>query len=240
MEQSSLTPAALAPQFSITLKPDGSWDVRNSAAITENVEYRNEIYFCTCKTPWQDDECGQDCAHIYAVKQYELSLLEKDLQGAAGKAYADMLLWEIAQIEQQTARIDSAAQHQIKRITLWADREKQLLANRLSFKIEQLRSYMIANNLKTERLSNGTVKLRAQQPAISIDKIQFDFNRREFVRIIPEKYEPDLKAIRAHFLATGEILPGMDVDFRQDKLTYELLPDISAKSTSDHDHELAA
>ncbi len=220
MENCRLTPESIAPQFEIRKDGETRWGVMDKLVGKLTVEYENGFYHCDC------GGSDQDCEHIYSVKQFELIQFDEQISLKKHKAFADMMLWEISQLEMEVVRNNAAADHQIKRITLWREYSNHGLQNKIDQKALLLRNYLEASGKKTEKLVNGIIKLRAQLPTISVNKDEFDIECERFVRIIPAKREPDIKAIRAHLNETGEILPGVEVEFRLDKFSYEISNDL--------------
>ena len=218
-----LTREKLRPIFSIKSVNDESWEIQDQVGESYIVRKKSNGFFtCTCQAEKGDDLPWSQCDHIYSVQQFELEQMEKEMAAHNYKAFADSLLWEIAQLEREIALNNEAADFQIRRINLWREHQNNKLQLQIERKKELLFNLMQHSGKRTEHLSNGTIKLRKQQPEITVDESQFDFSDHRFVRIIPEKKKPDLRAIRKHLNETGELLPGVNVSFRPDKLTYEI------------------
>lgn len=93
--------------------------------------------------------------------------------------------------------------------------EDRLARRRSGFtsKMEWLKSYLLvemqsANILKVKR---DVISVSIQNNPPSAELIDIDQVPEQYVRIIPERIEPDKKSIIEHFKETGEIVPGIDI-----------------------------
>lgn len=218
MEKRRLIPEDLEPKLRVLIVNTQHWKVTDHLLGDVDVKQGNGFYHCSCnkeeKPPWEE------CEHILAVQQFNLQQLEEEMAQHGLKAFADSLLWQIAQLEMEQERNNRSADHQIKRIQLWQRAENQQLQKRIESKAILLRNYMEHTGKRTENLVNGSIRLRKQQPKITIQNC-FDLEQDSFVRIIPEQRKPDLRAIRKHLKETGEVLPGTEVEMQPDKLSWE-------------------
>ncbi len=218
MEERRLIPQDLEPKLEVRKLNMQHWLVNLHPDQDFEVSLKDGFYLCNCL---QDDQPPWDeCDHIQAVQQFELQQMEEEMAEMGFKAFADSLLWQIAQLESEITQNDHSADHQIKRIELWRKSENQALQKRIESKAILLRNYMQHTGKRTDNLVNGTVRLRKQQPKITVTDA-FDIEQDSFVRIIPEQRKPDLRAIRKHLTKTGEIVHGTEVEFQPDKLSWE-------------------
>lgn len=238
MEEMRLTREKLRPLLSVKPVSNDSWEVLGLDKRSYLVNRTSDGFFtCSCQEEESDAWPWSQCDHIYSVQQFELEQMEQEMISQNYKAFADSLLWEIAQLEHEIALNDESADFQIRRINLWREHQNDKLQKQIDRKKGLLFNLMQHSGKRTEQLSNGTIKLRKQQPEIIVDESQFDFSDHRFVRIIPEKRKPDLRAIRKHLNETGELLPGVDVNFRPDKLTYEIADHLKNHGGNHEQHE---
>jgi len=93
--------------------------------------------------------------------------------------------------------------------------EDRLARRRSGFvsKMEWLKSYLLvemqsANVLKVKK---DVISVSVQNNPPSAELIDLELVPEQYVRVIPEKREPDKKAIIEHFKETGEVISGVDI-----------------------------
>ena len=94
--------------------------------------------------------------------------------------------------------------------------EEDRLAKRRSgytSKMEWLKNYLltemqIANVLKVKK---DVISVSVQNNPPSAELVDLELLPEQYVRIIPERREPDKRAIIEHFKETGEVVPGIDI-----------------------------
>ena len=77
---------------------------------------------------------------------------------------------------------------------------------------QSLEAFLKRENRKSLQLPHGSLKSRKAPDRIIVDPAHFDWSREEFVKVIPEQRKPDTIQLRKHLKATGELLPGVDVE----------------------------
>lgn len=93
--------------------------------------------------------------------------------------------------------------------------EDRLAKRRAGFtsKMEWLKNYLLvemqsANTLKVKK---DVVSVSVQNNPPSAELIDIEQVPEQYIRIIPEKREPDKKTIIEHFKETGELVPGVNI-----------------------------
>ena len=93
--------------------------------------------------------------------------------------------------------------------------EDRLARRRLGFtgKMEWLKSYLLAEMQATNTLKvkKDVITVSVQNNPPSAELLDMELVPEQYVRVIPERREPDKKAIIEHFKETGEIISGVDI-----------------------------
>jgi hypothetical protein len=94
--------------------------------------------------------------------------------------------------------------------------EEERLAKRRSgcvSKIEWLKNYLLIEMLSVNvlKVKRDVVSVSVQNNPPSAELISIEQVPEQFIRVIPERKEPDKKAIIEHFKETGEIVPGINI-----------------------------
>lgn len=144
---------------------------------------------------------------------------EETLQAVTSRLQADSLLWQLGQLQAEIEEIDALAAGEIDHIRLWREREGGKLTRRVTALSAPLKAYLKREEMKTLRLPHGELKLRKLPDKIIVDEKAFDYNRDEFVRVVPEQRKADIQAIRKHLKATGELLPGVDLQLGEQRFS---------------------
>ena len=144
-----------------------------------------------------------------------------EIQEANTMADADYLLGKVADLDQQISDINGSAQTQLERIGLWQESRTASIKKQKDYYLPFLKAYMERLGKKTEKLVNGTLSLRKQQPLIEIIDEQLLLNSGEFVRIKTTS-SIDKAGIRTYIKETGEIPEGVDYLELEDKFGYKI------------------
>jgi len=151
---------------------------------------------------------------------YYDELLE-EVREAKSMADADYLLGKVAELDSQIDEINESYQTQLERIGLWQESRTTSIEKQKDFYLPFLKAYMERSGKKTEKLVNGTLTLRKQQPLIEIIDEQLLLNSGEFVRT-KTTTSIDKAGIRSHIKSTGEVPSGIDFQEQPDKFSYKL------------------
>ena len=154
------------------------------------------------------------------MENYYEEFLE-EIQEANTMADADYLLGKVADLDQQISDINGSAQTQLERIGLWQESRTASIEKQKDYYLPFLKAYMERLGKKTEKLVNGTLSLRKQQPLIEIIDEQLLLNSGEFVRT-KTTTSIDKAGIRSHIKSTGEVPSGIDFQEQPDKFSYKL------------------
>lgn len=165
----------------------------------------------------------QECEHILAVSRYlQQTTSEEHDRLTMSQADADTYLSKVAILDARLERNQSSAEAQTARIQLWLEAEVERINRQKEYYLHALDRYMREHGFSTEKLVNGVLKLRVQQPEILINDEQAVLADSRFNRIIPEKITIDKKGLRKHLVSTGEQVQGTEVVMREPKFSYSV------------------
>ena len=145
----------------------------------------------------------------------------EEVREANTMADADYLLAKVADLDQQISDINGSAQKQLERIGLWQESRTASIKKQKDYYLPFLKAYMERLGKKTEKLVNGTLSLRKQQPLIEIIDEQLLLNSGEFVRIKTTS-SIDKAGIRTYIKETGDVPSGVDFKEQPDKFSYKI------------------
>ena len=154
------------------------------------------------------------------MENYYEEFLE-EVREANTMADADYLLGKVADLDQQISDINGSAQKQLERIGLWQESRTASIKKQKDYYLPFLKAYMERLGKKTEKLVNGTLSLRKQQPLIEIIDEQLLLNSGEFVRIKTTS-SIDKAGIRTYIKETGDVPSGVDFKEQPDKFSYKI------------------
>ena len=93
--------------------------------------------------------------------------------------------------------------------------EDRLARRRSAFtnKMEWLKNYLLTEMLATNifKVKQDVISVSIQNNPPSAELIDLELVPEQYIRVIPEKQEPDRRAIIEHFKETGEIVSGIDM-----------------------------
>lgn len=220
MTQDVLMPETMELQVQNVLESDNGFIVVGDVDV-EAVEVQQTDSGLKCNCFFSKISGEQDCEHILAVSRY----LQQKTSGEVDRltmsqADADLYLSKVATLDALFERNQSSAEIQIARIQLWLEAEAQRINRQKEYYLHALDEYMREHGYSTEKLVNGVLKLRAQQPEILIHDEQAILTDSRFTRVIPEKITIDKKGLRKHLVSTGEEINGTEVVMREPKFSY--------------------
>ena len=135
---------------------------------------------------------------------------------------ADGVLWELGCIETELQQIQAMADEATQRIAQWRASEHDRLQRRIDFWSQVQAAFLQRQGCRTLRLPHGQLRLRRQPDRITVEDASA--LTPSFLRTVPAKQLPDLKKIRAHVGATGQVPPGVRVESQPDKLSFTTVP----------------
>jgi hypothetical protein len=142
---------------------------------------------------------------------------------------ADQALMAVAKLESQMAEASKLCDDEIALIENFRKNQIDRLEKKRSwilFNIEGwARQHCEATGEKTIRIPHGSLSLRKGRDKIEIqdmDRFLKIAAKYGFLRTTPEKQEPDLQAICAHYKRTGEIVLGTKVIPATTNFSYQL------------------
>lgn len=147
---------------------------------------------------------------------------EKELQMT--KSLIDLLLIEIAKLNEQIKSIQSEAEEEINIINQWAQRKVSKLVDKISFFEARLERFIREQGVKTIELPNGTLKIRKSPDKVEIADTQLFMSNAtpDLLRVIPETVKPDLNKIKTFIKLKGTIPPGVKYEEGKEQFTYKL------------------
>jgi hypothetical protein len=161
-----------------------------------------------------------DCEHIRAVRDYLASIPISEDRPMLSQADADYYLSKLGELDNTITGNIESANTQIDRIKLWLEMEDLKIQRKKDYYILALDNWMHLSGESTKRLVNGTLKVRAQQPDITIADEDIVLKNGRFTRLIPEKQTIDRAALRKHITSTGEEPEGVTVTVKPHKFSY--------------------
>lgn len=183
---------------------------------------RNESGF-ECDCFFSKIRGEQDCEHVIAVSQYLQQISSgEDRCFIMSQADADNYLSKVALLDEQQECNQVSMDTQVAKIELWMEAETEKIKRQKEYYLFALESYMLALDRPTQKLVNGVLKLRAQQPEIIIHDEQAVLADSRFTRVIPEKQTLDKRSLRKHLVSTGEEIDGTEVVMRPAKFSYSV------------------
>lgn len=140
------------------------------------------------------------------------------------EAYCDLILMQIAELNQKIEYISAVAQKEINIIQNWLYNKSEAIQKRISYLESYLEQFMKTNNLKTIDLPHGILKMRKSPDRVEITDIDVFLRnaKNDFIRIIPEEIKPDLNKIKAFIKKTGVIPEGVTFIEGEEQFTYKL------------------
>jgi hypothetical protein len=139
---------------------------------------------------------------------------------------ADQLLTAIGTLEQRADEINELADNEVKLIEDYRSVEVSKIQKKISWLSWNLHEFMKSSGEKTIRLPHGVLKLRLGRDKVIIKELQQFLDvpsNHNYLRIIPESYEPDIQAIYDHIKTTGHIPDAVDFKPAESKFSYKTI-----------------
>lgn len=133
-------------------------------------------------------------------------------------------LYAIRYLEREMEKLKSNAENMIVEINIWLDKKIASKQNQIDHMCRLMSNYLTQNNLKSLHLPSGNIGFRKQPDKVEIIDVDTFFEKATFdlIRVVPEKFEPDLSAIKAKIKENGELPAGVDIVTPDPKFYYKL------------------
>ena len=174
--------------------------------------------------PIEDEQDIKDTLRDIFDEMYdEINKPEIDLSDTPEVRFAKYL-WVIKMKEQEIAKVKATTEKLIHDIEAWTERKVQQHQGQIDFLSKQMENYLKQSNQKSLALPPGTIGLRKLQDKVQITDEDLFYQKADpvLLRCIPESYEPDMKKIKEHIKATGEVPVGIEVTAQDKKFYYKL------------------
>ena len=188
----------------------------------DTVEVKRSEAGLTCQCFIAKVSPDGECEHTRAVLEYLAHVPGEEDRPKLSQADADYYLSKLAEFDAIQAGKEASMLQQKERIDLWFESESAKIQRRKDYYILALDNWMHLSGYSTKQLVNGILKVRAQQPEISIFDENVVLKDGRFTRTIPEKQAVDKSVLRKHVLATGEEPEGVRVTTRPHKFSYTI------------------
>ncbi|MGA2624237.1 MAG: host-nuclease inhibitor Gam family protein [Bacteroidota bacterium] len=136
---------------------------------------------------------------------------------------ADQLLMAIQVLEGKIEDVDKMTTEEIQLIEHYRKNEEERLMKRVRWFAWNLEQFMRSTDEKTINLPHGTIKLRLGRDKVEIADLQkflADKSNQQFLRVVPEAYEPDLQSLNQHIKRTGHLPEGVNLIPAEAKFHY--------------------
>ena len=188
----------------------------------DTVEVKRSEAGLTCQCFIAKVSPDGECEHTRAVLEYLAHVPGEEDRPKLSQADADYYLSKLAEFDAIQAGNEASMLQQKERIDLWFESESAKIQRRKDYYILAQDNWMHLSGYSTKQLVNGILKVRAQQPEISIFDENVVLKDGRFTRTIPEKQAVDKSVLRKHVLATGEEPEGVRVTTRPHKFSYTI------------------
>jgi hypothetical protein len=127
-------------------------------------------------------------------------------------------------IEREMEKMKLNAENMIGEINSWLDKKLASKQNQIDFMCKLMQNYLAQKGLKSLALPSGNIGFRKQPDKVEIIDVDTFFEKATFdlIRVVPEKFEPDLAAIKAKIKENGELPAGVDLVTPDPKFYYKL------------------
>lgn len=130
------------------------------------------------------------------------------------KLKADQLLMAIEVLEGQVEDVDNLFKDEFKIIDEYRQVEQERLMKKVRWLVWNLEQYMRSTGEKTMNLPHGTLKLRLGRDKIEVADLQQFLNdpaNQQFLKTIPESFQPDNQALHQYIKQTGHLPKGVNL-----------------------------
>lgn len=133
-------------------------------------------------------------------------------------------LYAIRFIEREMEKMKVNAENMIAEINNWLEKKLESKQKQIEFMCNHMKNYLSQKGLKSLTLPSGNIGFRKQPDKVEIIDVDAFFEKATFdlIRVVPEKFEPDLAAIKAKIKENGEIPAGVDLITPESKFYYKL------------------
>ena len=133
-------------------------------------------------------------------------------------------LYAIRFREREMEKMKTNAENMISEINSWLEKKLESKQKQIEFMSNHMKNYLSQKNLKSLALPSGNIGFRKQPDKVEIVDPDTFFENATFdiIRVVPEKFEPDLAAIKAKIKENGEIPAGVDLITPDPKFYYKL------------------
>lgn len=133
-------------------------------------------------------------------------------------------LYAIRYLEREMDKLKSNAENMITEINTWLDKKIASKQNQIDHMCKLMSNYLTHKSLKSLHLPSGNIGYRKQPEKVEIIDVDTFFEKATFdlIRVVPEKFEPDLSAIKAKIKENGELPAGVDLVTPDPKFYYKL------------------
>lgn len=126
--------------------------------------------------------------------------------------------------ESELKKCELLAQDTFTKTQSWLDSRRERIISTIEYLTRQMQNYLRTQNQKTMSLPNGSIGFRKQPDSIEITNEELFLSNAgpDLLKHIPEKYQPDLNAIKKHLKLTGDLPDGVELISKGDKFYYKL------------------
>ncbi len=157
---------------------------------------------------------------LEAEKADEQRRLEMD------KVRADYTLKAIQVLETQVDEVNKIADEEIRLIEEYRQAEAERLNKKVRWLAWNLEQFMRSTDLKTLKLPHGVLKVRLGRDKVEIMDLQKfidDQSNQQFLKVIPESYQPNLTAILEYIKQSGHLPDGVNMIPAETKFHYSTI-----------------
>ncbi len=130
------------------------------------------------------------------------------------KLRADQLLMAVQVLEGQLADVNKIADDEIQIIEQYRKDEGGRLQKKMRWLLWNLEQFMRSTDLKTLRLPHGELKLRLGRDKVDIIDLNTFLNdpsNQQFLKLIPESFQPNLNTLHEYIKKTGHLPEGVNL-----------------------------
>jgi arginine deiminase len=141
----------------------------------------------------------------------ELLLEAEQKEELQTQAYFDLIIIEVARLEDKIASTFEQAKIEVAIINDWALRRNQKESERIELLKSKLETWLRSLNQKTIDLPHGTLKLRKKPDKVEVEDLDkfLASATHDIVTFVPEQIKPNLTSIKAVIKKSGRIPAGV-------------------------------
>ena len=155
----------------------------------------------------------------------ELLAEAEEKEQAQTRAHFDLLLLEIAKLQEEISNNFSESEKEIEIIKWWALERNSKLQNRTQYYERRLEAFIREEGEKTIDLPHGVLKLHKKPDKVEVVDVPAFLKHAhiDLMRIVPEQIKPDLNKIKLYHKNSGRLPAGVDLIEGKDEFTYKLI-----------------